>query len=148
MLQLTSIITQADNIYATLTLPFELRQKSRLRTQLDNGEEVMLILPRGFILRDNFLLQSENKQQAVQIRAADEKVSNIAHDDPLLLMRAAYHLGNRHVPVQISSGWIRYEHDHVLDHMLEELGLSIQVIQAPFEPEGGAYGHSHHQHSH
>ena len=147
MLQLTNIVEKTDAIYSTLTLPFELRQKSRLRTELDNGEEVMFVLPRGIILRDAFLLQTQDKQYTVEIKAAHETVSNIEHSDPLLLMRAAYHLGNRHVPVQISSGWIRYEHDHVLDHMLEKLHLSIDVIQAPFEPEGGAYGHSHH-HSH
>ena len=66
-------------------------------------------------------------------------------DDPQLLARAAYHLGNRHVPLQIANGLLRYQHDHVLDEMLRGLNLDVQIEQAPFEPEPGAYG-SHHPH--
>ena len=64
-------------------------------------------------------------------------------DDPKALARAAYHLGNRHVPVQVGDGWLRYLADHVLDDMLRGLGLEPKSEQAPFEPESGAYGHVH-----
>ena len=68
-------------------------------------------------------------------------------DDPLLLARASYHLGNRHVALQIRPDLLRYRHDHVLDAMLEGLGLKVEVVQAPFEPEPGAYD-DHHGHGH
>ena len=84
----------------------------------------------------------------VVVRAAAEPVSEVRCDDPLLLARACYHLGNRHVPLQIEPGFVRYQHDHVLDEMLQGLGLSVAVCQAPFEPEPGAYGGHGHSHSH
>jgi urease accessory protein len=82
----------------------------------------------------------------IQIRAAEESVSTATAPDQLTLQRACYHLGNRHVPLQISDSWIRYLKDHVLDDMVVLLGLTITHEQAPFEPEVGAYHHSH-QHS-
>jgi len=131
---------------AVLHLPFELRQRSRLRTILDSGEEIGLFLPRGSVLRDGDLLGNEDGAILV-IRAAPERVSLAASSDPLLLARACYHLGNRHVLLQIGKTWLRYERDHVLDDMLRQLGLSVTWEEAPFEPEAGAYeqhpGHSH-----
>ena len=129
---------------ATLTLPFEQRQKSRLRTRLDNGEEVGLFLPRGTVLRHGDRLRAANGR-VVEVRAAPETVSTARTDDPLRLARAAYHLGNRHVALQLGPGWLRYLHDHVLDGMVRELGLDVVCEQAPFEPEAGAYGGGHHQ---
>ena len=128
---------------ATLTLPFEQRQKSRLRTRLDNGEEVGLFLPRGTVLRHGDRLRAANGR-VVEVRAAPETVSTARTDDPLRLARAAYHLGNRHVALQLGPGWLRYLHDHVLDGMVRELGLEVIYEQAPFEPEAGAYGGGHH----
>ena len=128
---------------ATLTLPFEQRQKSRLRTRLDNGEEVGLFLPRGTVLRHGDRLRAANGR-VVEVRAAPETVSTARTDDPLRLARAAYHLGNRHVALQLGPGWLRYLHDHVLDGMVRELGLEVVCEQAPFEPEAGAYGGGHH----
>ena len=75
----------------------------------------------------------------VEVRAAPEAVSTARADDALLLARAAYHLGNRHVALQLGPGWLRYPHDHVLDNMARELGLTVNREQAPFEPEAGAY---------
>jgi len=132
---------------ATLTLPFELRQKSRLRTRLDSGEEVGLFLPRGTVLRHGDRLRAVNGL-VVEVRAAPETVSTARAADSLLLARAAHHLGNRHVALQIGSGWLRYLHDHVLDGMVRELGLTVFCEQAPFEPEAGAYGGGHHHHEH
>jgi urease accessory protein len=127
-----------------MTLPFDLRKKSRLRTQLDSGEEVALILERGMMLRGGDLLETQDGR-IVAIVAADETVSTVTSDDPWQLSRAAYHLGNRHVSLQVGQGWLRYQHDHVLDEMVRGLGLKVETQTAPFEPEGGAYSHSHSQ---
>ncbi|MDS4029514.1 MAG: urease accessory protein UreE [Candidatus Contendobacter sp.] len=132
----------------TLTLPFEQRQKSRLRTRLDSGEEVGLFLPRGTILRHGDRLRATDGR-VVEVRAAPETVSTAHTADSLLLARAAYHLGNRHVALQLGPGWLRYLHDHVLDGMVRELGLAVICEQAPLEPEAGAYdGGHHHGHDH
>jgi urease accessory protein len=134
---------------ATLTLPFDLRQRSRLRATLDDGREVGLFLPRGTVLRGGDRLIAADGT-VVEVRAADETVSTV-RATPQSLIHAAYHLGNRHVPLQIGEGWLRYGHDHVLDDMVRGLGLEVSCEEAPFEPEGGAYGggHSHgHGHSH
>ena len=127
----------------TLTLPFELRQKSRLRARLDGGEEVALFLPRGRVLRGGDLLRADDGT-VVRVVAAAEEVSTASAGDAGLLARAAYHLGNRHVALQVGDGWVRYQHDHVLDEMVRGLGLAVAVGREAFEPEGGAYaGHSH-----
>lgn len=131
---------------AELRLPFELRQRSRLRTLLENGEEIGIFLPRGSVLRDGDLLGNEEGAVLV-VRAATEKVSRGSSQDPLLISRACYHLGNRHVPLQIGDGWLRYERDHVLDDMLRNMGLIVAWEDAPFEPEAGAYDHHQAQHS-
>jgi len=125
---------------ATLTLPFDLRQKSRLRVRLDDGQDAALNLPRGRVLRGGDLLCADDGT-VVLVRAAAEEVSTVTAESPTALARAAYHLGNRHVPVQIGAGFLRYGHDHVLDDMVRALGVSVRVEQAAFEPEGGAYGH-------
>lgn len=130
----------------TLTLPFESRQKSRLRVHLDNGEEAALFLERGQVLRDGDRLRG-NDGLVVEVRAAPEPVSTTASGDATLLARACYHLGNRHVALQIGPGWVRYRHDHVLDDMLRHLGLEVGYELAPFDPESGAY-HSAHSHGH
>jgi urease accessory protein len=102
---------------------------------------VALFLPRGIELRDGDHLRDETGALTVAVRAAEETLSWARADDRLLLARAAYHLGNRHVPVQIGLDWLAYEHDHVLDGMVAELGLSVEVRRAPFEPESGGYRH-------
>jgi urease accessory protein len=133
----------------TLTLPLAQRVKSRLRVTLDNGEAAGLFLPRGSNLRDGDLLRSEDGF-IVQIRAATELLSCVESADRLLLARACYHLGNRHIALQIEAGRLCYLHDHVLDELVRGLGLSVHQHSAPFEPELGAYNssHSHAQHSH
>lgn len=130
---------------ATLTLPFDSRRKSRLRTRLDDGRDVGLFLARGSVLRHGDRLRTTSGL-VVEVRAAPEAVSTARTDDALLLARAAYHLGNRHVALQLDPGWLRYLHDHVLDKMVRELGLEVVCEQAPFEPEVGAYGGGQHPH--
>jgi len=138
---------------STLTLPLEQRVKARLRSKLDDGREIGLFLDRGPIMRGGDLLQCEDGT-IVQVKAAAEPVSVVKTVDAHLLARACYHLGNRHTPLQILNGELRYQHDHVLDEMLHKLGLQTAFANLPFEPEPGAYGehgsdHVHgHSHSH
>jgi urease accessory protein len=124
-----------------LTLGFEDRRRSRARIRIDDGREAALMLPRGTILRDGDRLHDPERGETVTVRAADQTLSFVRTVDPVALARAAYHLGNRHVPVQVGAGWLAYEHDHVLDDMVEELGLVIETRVAPFEPEAGGYRH-------
>jgi urease accessory protein len=143
MINLTQRLTDRGHADAQLVLPFELRQKTRLRTKLSTGEEVGLTLDRGYILRGgDQLLASDGR--VIEIVASPESVSVVTSNDPLQLARAAYHLGNRHVSVQIGPGWLRYLHDYVLDDMVRGLGLPVSQETLSFEPEAGAYaGHSH-----
>ena len=143
MHKITSIAASAGTApFATLTLPFEKRQICRQRVLLDNGDEASLIIDRGTVLRDGDFLITDGGH-LIQVRAANETVST---EDCQQLARAAYHLGNRHVSLEVRSGRLRYLHDHVLDHMVHELGLSVVVEDAPFEPESGAYSHGSHDH--
>ncbi|WP_136810780.1 urease accessory protein UreE [Desulfosediminicola flagellatus] len=125
----------------TLTLPLDLRQKSRQRVELDNGQEAAVILKRGTVLHNNDMLIATDKT-VIRVQAANELLSAARCNDPLLFARACYHLGNRHMPLQIESGRIVYLHDHVLDDMLRGLGLEVEQVSEPFEPEAGAYGGS------
>jgi urease accessory protein len=145
MLKATELIAADDTCDVTLTLPYESRQKSRLRASLDNGIDIGLMLPRGTILRGGDCIRAEDGTR-IMIQAADETVSVARIEDKTLFARACYHLGNRHVPLQIGDGWLRYLHDHVLDDMLGGLGIHTTTEQAPFEPEAGAYGGGHHHH--
>lgn len=135
----------------TLTLSWDQRIRSRLRVTLDDGTPAGIFIERGAILRDGTFLIDE-AGCPVRICAAVEAVSTAHTADSTLLARACYHLGNRHVPLQISPHWVRYRHDHVLDEMVESLGLQVQCENAPFEPEAGAYDgkghHHHHGHEH
>ena len=131
--------------YGELVLPFDLRIRSRLRTRLASGEEAVLRTERGAILRGGTCLKSEDGR-VVRISAAPEKVLHVTCADQFELTRAAYHLGNRHVSVEIGDGYLRIAADHVLGDMLLGLGAKVEEREAPFEPESGAYGggHGHH----
>lgn len=143
MLKVFEILESSQQTELVLTLPFELRQKSRFGAKLNNGDEVALILPRGHLLRGGNCLRAEDGS-VIRIEAANEDVSTVFNKDAKMLARASYHLGNRHVSLQVGDGWVRYQHDHVLDDMVRGLGLEVSFESAPFEPEGGAYGgHSH-----
>jgi urease accessory protein len=125
-----------------LVLPFELRAKSRLRTRLASGEEVGLFLPPGTLLRGGMRLEG-NDGRIVQVIADPEPLLEARCVDARALARAAYHLGNRHVAVEVGDGWLRLQPDKVLGDMLLGLGVALQEIRAPFEPEAGAYSHGH-----
>ncbi len=151
MLKVTERTQQQQQPDYTLTLPFEQRKKSRLRITLDGlKEEVAIILDRGKVLRGGDCLKAETGE-VIKILAAQENVSTVYTSDLCLMSRVSYHLGNRHVPLQVSDGWVRYLDDHVLDNMVKEIGLGeiglrVEKESAPFEPEAGAYGTSGHTH--
>lgn len=131
-----------------LVLAFETRCKSRLRTRLASGEECGLFLARGAVLRAGDKLRG-NDGRIVAVVAADEALMEGASPDPLLIAKAAYHLGNRHVAVALAGGRILFARDHVLGEMVRGLGLEVREVLSPFEPESGAYGgHGGHSHPH
>ncbi|HEY4188049.1 MAG TPA: urease accessory protein UreE [Polyangia bacterium] len=136
----------------TLSLGFEDRRRSRQLARLDDGREVGLNLPRGTVLRDGDRLSDEAEPSTVVVvRAAAETLSVARSTDAHLLARAAYHLGNRHVPLQVAPDHVAYQHDHVLDGLVRDLGMSVATESAPFEPEAGGYRHDgtgRHEHGH
>ena len=143
---IASRATGSEPAAARLVLPFDLRQRSRLLARLESGEEIGLVMPRGSILRGGDRLQSSDGR-VVEVVAAREELSVVRSQDARLLARAAYHLGNRHVAVEVTRDAICYVRDHVLDEMLRGLGLVVDSELLPFEPEAGAYSQSH-GHSH
>lgn len=145
MLTLVARCEPVAEPYGELLLPYDLRIRSRLRTRLASGEEAVLKTERGAIFRGGVCLKSEDGR-VVRIVAAAEKVMHITCANQFELTRAAYHLGNRHVAVEIGDGYLRIAADHVLRDMLLGLGAKVQKLEAPFEPESGAYGggHGHH----
>ena len=125
-----------------LRLSFEARSRSRQRARLVDGAEVALVLPRGGVLRHGAVLTGAGLR--VRIEAADEDLLEVRCATPRALARAAYHLGNRHVAVQIDSDRLLLGYDAVLADMLVGMGARIQRLWSPFEPEAGAYGgHAH-----
>ncbi|MFH7243735.1 MAG: urease accessory protein UreE [Spirulina sp.] len=147
MLTVTQILP-ADStatVVAELALTAHDRTRSRHRFEATDGTPIQLNLPRGSLLRGNTLLASPDGQ-LVRVLAKPEPVLKVIAESPLALVRAAYHLGNRHVPLEISLDSLVLEPDPVLEAMLLQLGgLSVQTLIQPFEPEAGAYhsGHGH-----
>jgi urease accessory protein len=126
----------------TVRLTFDARSKSRLLLNLEGGDRAALIVERGRLLRGGDRVITEDGRE-IEIIAADEALLEASSDDPWLIAKAAYHLGNRHVAVQVMPNRLRFLNDHVLEEMVKGLGLRVQAVVAAFEPEGGAYGHHH-----
>jgi urease accessory protein len=142
--------TAPPRVEGIVVLDFDARQKHRFLARLEGGAELAVELPRGTVLADGDFLET-GVNAGVLVRAADEELSVARARDPLLLARVAYHLGNRHVALQIEAGCVKYRHDHVLDDLARRLGAEVGFEQAPFSPEGGAYGrggHLEHRHQH
>ncbi len=141
---LTRRLPDTDAVTTSAHLTLDQRSRSRQRIRLDDGREAGILLPRGEVLRHGDMLGSENGL-AVRILAAAEPLSCAESGNPLLLARACYHLGNRHVALQIEPGRLCWLRDHVLSDMVRGLGLDVTKIEGPFEPEAGAYrdGHLH-----
>lgn len=142
---------QSADAQFSLELPYDQRTKARFIATLNNDEEVGIQIERGKTLRGGDKLSLETGE-IIEIVSAPESVSTVKTDDFLLLTRICYHLGNRHVPLQIDQGYCRYQKDHVLDDMVIGLGGAVTHEIASFEPESGAY-HSHsskskHSHGH
>ncbi len=135
-----------------VALAYDERKRSRIKVTLSSGSAAGIFLERGEYLRGGDKLMSEDGSAIVEILAAPERLIEVTAGDPLLFARAAYHLGNRHVPVQIiaesGGGRLRFQIDHVLAEMARGLGCSVGETEAPFQPEAGAYGAHAASHSH
>ncbi len=143
-------------VKSRLELPFDSRQKTRLRTRLASGEEAALMLPRGEMLRGGDLVVASDGR-VVEVVAAAERLVHVECASATELARCAYHLGNRHVLVEVGKGFLRLAEDLVLEKMLAGLGAKLTHVTAPFEPEAGAYHgnaavvphqHDHERHDH
>lgn len=137
---------QADH---RLSLTADDRTRARHRFQTEDGQDVFLELPRGTVLHHGDLLQTQVGDRTVLVVAQPEPVLTVTASTHLALLRAAYHLGNRHVPLEVTATYLRLSPDPVLQAMLEQMGLTIVSEVQPFQPEVGAYGSSHsHSHNH
>ncbi|QGW84013.1 urease accessory protein UreE [Variovorax paradoxus] len=134
---------------ATIELDWDVRQKSRFDATDSHGRQIGVFLPRGTAVRGGDVLVAEDGS-LVRVIAAPQPVLRIthctAHGTPFDLTRAAYHLGNRHVPIELKPDHLKIEPDHVLADMLRSMHLIVVAVEEAFEPEGGAYGS--HEHSH
>ena len=141
-----------------VVLDFDHRHRRRLRMQGEGGLDFLLDLPEAVAIRngDGLLLEDG---RIVSVKASDEPLVEVRAADPLHLVRLAWHLGNRHLPVQIEADRLLIREDHVIEAMLVSLGAAVTHVEAPFDPEGGAYGghshegdhghgHGHHDHDH
>ena len=139
---------------ATIELDWDVRQKSRFDTTDSQGRQIGVFLPRGTAVRGGDVLVTEDGS-LVRVIAAPQAVLVITacaqHGSPFDLTRAAYHLGNRHVPIELKPDHLKIEPDHVLADMLRAMHLIVREANEAFEPEGGAYGghgaHGHHGHA-
>jgi urease accessory protein len=135
-----------------LTLDFESRHRRRILLRTDQGEEVLLDLPRAVAMADGDGLRLEDGRW-LEVRAAAESVVEIRHPAPAQLVRLAWHLGNRHLPTEIGTGVLCIRPDPVIEVMLVGLGAVLVGAQRPFQPEGGAHRRAdshesprHHEH--
>lgn len=145
MLTFTKHLRPNPDAIVSFTLPMTAddRTRSRHLFETETGEKLHLSLPRGTVLRDRDLLHSEDGSCLVLVSAKPESVLTARASTALLLMRAAYHLGNRHVALEVADNYLRLSPDSVLQGMLEKMGLEVTEEIVPFQPEMGAYGHSH-----
>jgi urease accessory protein len=143
----------AQEAVGSVTLDWDHRHRRRIKLALDGGGEILLDLAQTTVLRDGDGLMLEGGG-VVAVQARPEAVCDVACDSPAALARIAWHLGNRHLPVEILPAALRIRDDHVIVAMLEGLGAAVVRRQAPFTPEGGAYdqahgqGHGHGGHGH
>lgn len=135
----------------SVELDWDVRQKSRFDATDSAGRRLGVFLPRGSVVRGDDVLIAEDGSM-IRVVAATQPVLLITpcteHGSPFDLTRAAYHLGNRHVPVELQADHLKIEPDHVLADMLRQMHLTVSAAQAAFEPEGGAYAAGGHGHSH
>ncbi|HEY9828678.1 MAG TPA: urease accessory protein UreE [Stenomitos sp.] len=143
------VLTQRQPVNASaivqdvLALSAEERQRSRFRGCTEAGTTVLLQLPRGTVLADGEVLTTDAQDWQVCVQAKAEPILRVEARTHLDLLRAAYHLGNRHVPLEVNETVLKLATDPVLQDMLERLGLQVTPAMEPFYPELGAYGHGH-----
>ena len=131
----------------TLTLDFDARHRRRIRLITDQGQDILLDLPKAVAMAEgDGLLLEDGKWLRVQ--AAAELIVEVTHKDTDELMRLAWHLGNRHLPTEIRNQVLRIRPDHVIEDMLRGFGADLVLVQAAFQPEGGAYTRHGHPHQH
>jgi len=158
MIQISKLISKGAGLApvlvkraATVELDWDVRQKSRFDALDSLGRALGVFLPRGTLVRGGDVLLAEDGAM-VKVIAAPQQVLRItacaAHGTPFDLTRAAYHLGNRHVPIELQPDHLKIEPDHVLADMLRAMHLTVQEVEEAFEPEGGAYSAGGHSHSH
>ena len=156
MLRATSVIrkaaVKADRVVETLTLDHEDRNRRRIALKGDGGLEILLDLDKATSLNDGDAVRLDDGR-LVQVRAAPQSLLEIRAENPLRLMRVAWHIGNRHTPAEITADAIYIENDHVLAEMVRGQGCAMAMVTRPFQPEGGAYDHADcdhpdHQHGH
>jgi urease accessory protein len=126
---------------------FDARHRRRTPLTTDQGEDILLDLPKSVAMADGDGLQLEDGRW-LKVQAAAELIVEIRHKDPSQLMRLAWHLGNRHVPSEVRNQVLRIRTDHVVENMLHGFGADLVKLQAPFQPEGGAYSGNSHLHDH
>jgi urease accessory protein len=131
----------------TLTLDFDTRHRRRIRLTADQGEDVLLDLPKAIAMADGDGLQLDDGRW-LGVRAATEPLVEVRHKDSHQLVRLAWHLGNRHLPTEIRDDVLRIRPDHVIEDMLRGFGADLVKVQVAFQPEGGAYGGNGHHHNH
>ena len=134
----------------TVTLDFDNRRRRRIRLTTDQGDDFLLNLPEVATLRDGDILMLDDKK-GITVKAAPEPVVDVTCKNTAELVRVAWHLGNRHLPTQLMGDRLRIRQDHVIEEMLVILGAKPTRLDAPFNPEGGAYGHGEttgHDHGH
>ncbi len=136
--------SQEGSVVEQVKLSFDDRKRARLKVASESANEVGIQIERGKVMRHGHWLTNA-AGEFLQVIALPEKVSTARVEDSLLFARSCYHLGNRHVSLQIGEGFLRYQRDYVLDEMLAQLGVKVEHELAEFEPENGAYakGHSH-----
>ena len=129
----------------SIALDFNQRHRRRIQMTSKSGKHFLLDMKEVIALRDNDVLELDDGT-TVLIKAKAERVADITAADPRLFTRIAWHLGNRHLPTQILDGKLRIAYDHVIIEMVQGLGGTVEVTNAAFQPEGGAYAHAHEHH--
>jgi urease accessory protein len=165
MLRATSILrkaaVKADRVTDTVTLDHEGRNRRRIALKGDAGLDFLLDLDKATVLNDGDAVKLEDGR-LVQVKAAPQRLLEVRAENPLRLLKVAYHVGNRHTPAEVTADAIYIEDDHVLAEMVRGQGCTTTVVMRPFQPERGAYehdcghdhgqghhhGHSHHDHGH
>lgn len=135
----------SDQTFEILELTFDTRQKSRFRATLQDGTDIGADLPRTGILRSGSYIAT-HEGDVLRIDAKPEQLMQVTAKTDFELLKAAYHLGNRHVPLMLTPYALYFEPDHVLAEMVEGLGLAVKQVEHAFEPESGAYAQHAHDH--